>query len=262
MSAPHFVKSPQYKTGFVSIILPTYNEAGNIIALAEELDSHVKFPKEIIVVDDDSPDGTSRLVQECIAGGAIPGLRLETRTADRGLRKSIERGIEIAQGDIICWMDCDFSHPPEDMALLVQEVLNGADIVIASRYMKGGVYKKGLGWFDADESAFAVLLSRIINWIIHVVLDPRIHDYTSGFVAFRRSVLESLLPLRGDYGEYFVELIYCAVKTRNISIIELPFTSPPRRSGQSNTGTTFRALFWRGLPYARLIPKLRAMKNN
>lgn len=249
------------KSNLASIVLPTYNEAGNIVALIEALDRHVKSQKEIIVVDDNSPDGTSRLVRELIERGSVPGLRLETRMHDRGLTKSIARGIEIAKGDIICWMDCDFSHPPEVMAELIKRVLSGADVAVASRYIKGGEYKQGVGWFGADESALAVLLSRLINWFIHIALDPRIHDYTSGFVVFRRTTLEPLLPLRGDYGEYFVDLIYRAVKMRSTSIIELPFVSPPRRSGQSKTGTTFRQLFQRGLPYARLIPRLRRIKD-
>lgn len=240
----------------VSLILPTYNEAGNIILLVEALDRDIPFPKEIIVVDDHSPDGTSERVRELIEQKSIPGLRLETRTVDRGLLKSIRRGIELAKGDVICWMDCDFSHPPETMAELVNHVKQGADVAIASRYIRGGSYKKGLGWFGADESALAVLLSRLINWFIHIALDRRIHDYTSGFIAIRRSLLKSLPPLRGDYGEYFMELMYRAIKSENVRIIEIPFVSPPRRTGQSKTGTTFRQLFRRGIPYFLMIPRL------
>ncbi|MEK7591225.1 MAG: glycosyltransferase [Patescibacteria group bacterium] len=240
----------------VSIVLPTYNEAGNIVLLIEALDRDIPSPKEIIVVDDNSPDGTSERVRELIGKKFIPGLRLETRMIDRGLLKSIRRGIELAEGDIICWMDCDFSHPPETMAELVKQVQQGAGVAIASRYIHGGSYKRGLGWFGADESALAVLLSRLINWFIHIALDRRLHDYTSGFIAIRRSLLKSLPPLRGDYGEYFMELMYRVIKSENVRIVEIPFVSPPRRTGQSKTGTTFRQLFRRGIPYFLMIPRL------
>lgn len=242
--------------GFTSIILPTYNEAGNIEDLIRELHREVPGPHEIIVVDDHSPDGTSELAQAMIDRGDVPGLRLETRLTDRGLTKSIARGIELATGEIVCWMDCDFSHPPKTMAELVRRVDDGADIAVASRYIHGGSYKKGLGWFGADESALAVLLSRLINWFIHIALDRRIHDYTSGFIAIRKSLLESLPPLRGDYGEYCIELMYRSIKSENVRVVEIPFVSPPRRSGQTKTGTTFRQLFRRGIPYFLMIPHL------
>ncbi|MDO8648425.1 MAG: polyprenol monophosphomannose synthase [Candidatus Peregrinibacteria bacterium] len=248
-----------HSIALVSIILPTYNEAGNIVALVEALDRLVKMPKEIIIVDDNSPDGTSQRVGGMIDARTVPSLRLETRTKDRGLTRSIARGIELAKGDVICWMDCDFSHPPETMAQLINCVANGTDIAVASRYVKGGSYKKGLGWFGADESAFAVLLSRIINWTIRMALDPRFHDYTSGFIAIRRHALEPFLPLRGEYGEYFMELIYRALQS-GYSFAEVPFISPPRKWGQTKTGTTFPQLFRRGLPYLLLLPRLRMMR--
>ena len=89
----------------VSVILPTYNEAENVVDIIGAIHAEVRAPHEIIIVDDDSPDGTSQLVRELIARGTVPGLRLETRTSDRGLRKSIWRGIELARGEIICWLD-------------------------------------------------------------------------------------------------------------------------------------------------------------
>ena len=260
MSVPHSAMSHPTHSGLASIVLPTYNEAGNIVDLIDAIDREVKHPHEIIVVDDNSPDGTSRLVSELIQRGSIEGLRLETRMKDRGLTKSIARGIELSRGDVVCWMDCDFSRPPATLAKLIGHVMGGVDFAIASRYVPGGQYKMGLKWFGADESALGVLLSRMINWFIHIALDSRLHDYTSGFIAVRRDVLSSLLPLQGDYGEYFMDLMYRALKASH-TFYEMPFVSPPRRSGQSKTGTTFRELFKRGLPYIRMIPKLRGMKG-
>lgn len=237
----------------VSIILPTYNEAGNIVDLIAELDRHIAHPKEIIVVDDNSSDETWRLVEE--VSRARPHVRIERRMADHGLTRSIQHGISVAHGDIVCWMDCDFSHPPATMALLIQCVRDGHDLAVASRYVRSGQYKSGLRWFGADESALAVLLSRLINFGIRWSLNPRFHDYTSGFIAIRREALQRHLPLCGDYGEYFMELMYRAIRGGH-RYVEVPFVSPPRRSGVSKTGTTFRQLFRRGKKYLRTLFKL------
>lgn len=254
MSAGHSAPSPAHKAPLASIILPTYNEAGNIVELLHALHRAVAEPHELIVVDDNSPDGTSELVRAEIEKGAAY-VRLETRTKDRGLTNSIARGIELANGDVICWMDCDFSHPPETMAKLVARVRDGTPVAVASRYVKGGSYKQNLDWFGADESAFAVLLSRVINWFIRRALDPRFHDYTSGFIAIRKDLLVRYLPLHGDYGEYFLELMYKIVHDDN-PFAELPFISPPRKAGVSKTGTTFRQLFRRGVKYLRTIRRI------
>src|SRR5262245_44558753 len=100
----------------VSVILPTYNEAGNILDLIDAI--HValeRTPHEIIVVDDDSPDGTWRLVRDRIARVPNAGLRLIHRTSDRGLTASLREGVRAARGENLAWMDCDFSMPPASL---------------------------------------------------------------------------------------------------------------------------------------------------
>ena len=241
--------------GFATIVLPTYNEVDNIVPLINELGRAVDAPIEIIVVDDNSPDGTSDAVRKFIDAHPGARVRLETRMSDHGLQKSISRGIDLAQGDVICWMDCDFSHPPQTMNLLIRRAMEGCQIAVASRYVKGGSYKKGLGWFGADESALAVLLSRMINWFIRIALDRRFHDYTSGFIAIHADVIRSLQPLHGDYGEYFMDMMYRAIR-KGFVFCEIPFISPPRRAGYSKTGTTFRQLFKRGVKYIEVIRRL------
>lgn len=251
----HSTPSPS----LASVILPTYNEAGNVVDLIGALHAEIRQPHEIIVVDDNSPDGTSQLVQELIARGTVPGLRLETRTADRGLRNSIWRGIELAKGDIICWCDCDFSHPPATMAELVAKVDEGYDLAVASRFASGGSYKRGIGWFGADESALAVLLSRWINWFVRRALHPGFHDYTSGFIAARRTIFTKL-KLRGDYGEYFIDFMFRAILL-GYKYVEVPFVSPSRRSGVSKTGTTFWQLFKRGRKYVTTVRRMGKIRR-
>lgn len=213
----------------VSVVLPTYNEAGNIVALCELIHASIRQPHEIIVVDDNSPDGTSKLVQGLIDSGEIPGLRLETRLTDRGLTKSIRRGIELATGDTVVWMDCDFSMPPEVIPQLLAKVEDGWDVAVGSRFIKGGSAKQGAG----NESGLAIVLSHALNIVTRLLLTTRFHDYTSGFIAVRKSVLDAV-PLRGDYGEYFMDFIYRVI-LKKFRIVEIPYACVPRRAGESKT---------------------------
>src|SRR3989344_8764924 len=124
----------KYKIKLVSVILPTYNEAENIIKLIKEISNVIKHKKEIIVVDDNSPDGTSSIVKKFKTKNKKINLRLETRFRNRGLTNSIRRGIELAKGDIIVWLDCDFSMPPKVVPRLLEKIEKGYDIVVGSRF--------------------------------------------------------------------------------------------------------------------------------
>ena len=238
----------------ISVILPTYNEAGNIVGLCHDIHSAILQPHEIIVVDDNSPDGTSRLIEKLIAEGTIPGLRLETRMTDRGLTKSIQRGIDLARGNVIVWLDCDFSMPPVIIPQLLAKIDAGADIAVASRFVAGGKYKEATSWFGGHESRAAIFLSRLLNWFLSHALFWSFTDYTSGFIAIRRPVLERI-RLRGDYGEYFIDLIYRAILL-GCRCVEIPYVNVPRRAGESKTGSSFIVLFRRGLPYLGTIVRM------
>lgn len=242
----------------ISVILPTYNESGNIVGLIEEIHAALSaFPHEIIVVDDDSPDGTSRLVRDVIDSGRIPGLRLETRMTDRGLTKSIWRGIALARGDVIVWMDCDFSMPPEIVPVLLSKITEGYDIAVGSRFVTGGSAKQGT-LAAANESALATILSRVLNMMLRLVLSSKFRDYTSGFIAIRRQVFTQI-RLRGDYGEYFMDLIVRAMLL-GYTFIELPYINALRRSGESKTAPNLRILFKRGLKYLAMILRLFVLR--
>lgn len=237
----------------VSVILPTYNEAENIVPLAEAIDRAIALPHEIIVVDDNSPDGTSSLVQDVIASGRLPALRLETRMADRGLTKSLWRGIELAKGDTIVWMDCDFSMPPEKIPELLSKISEGYDIAVGSRFVAGGSAKQG-ALTAKGESFLAVLLSRFLNLVLRLLLSPRFRDYTSGFIAVRREVFQSI-RLTGDYGEYFMDLMMRAILLK-YSFVEVPYANALRRAGESKTAPNLSTLFRRGIKYLRMILRL------
>lgn len=234
----------------VSVLLPTYNESGNIADLIVAIHQAIQQPHEIIVVDDNSPDGTSAIVQGIIDANTVPGLRLKTRLANRGLTNSIQDGIDIAEGDTVVWMDCDFSMPPEKIPELLAQVQQGYDIAVASRFVPGGGQKE----HDVGESYMAIVLSSFLNFVLRVLLSPSFHDYTSGFIAIRKDVLRTI-RLHGDYGEYFMDLI-CRAKMRQANIVEIPYYCVSRRSGESKTAPNIRVLFKRGLKYLAMVVRI------
>lgn len=240
----------------VSIILPTYDERENIITLIKELHKFVPEDREIIVVDDNSPDGTSQEVQELINRQEIPGVRLITRLKDRGLTKSIWEGIQQAKGEIVVWMDCDLSMPPDLVPKLLEKITAGYDIAVGSRFVKGGSFKKDTS--GPGESWLAVILSRIMNLFIWIALDGTFKDYTSGFIAIKKEIFKKI-QLQGDYGEYFMDLIFRALLL-NYNIIEIPYICVPRQHGYSKTGKNLWVLFKRGLKYLRVANKLFLLK--
>lgn len=246
--APHDIR-------MVSVILPTYDERENIVPLVQAIHAAIAQPHEILVVDDNSPDGTSQAVRSLIDSGEVPGVRLETRLTDRGLTKSINRGIELSTGDVVVWLDCDFSMPPELIPQLLAKVSEGYDIAVGSRFVAGGSTKD----FDAgggkQESALVIRLSSFLNWLTRITLVPGFHDYTSGFIAIRRSALAEVLPLRGDYGEYFMDLMVRAI-LRGHSFVEIPYVCVPRRAGETKTGGSLRVIFRRGIKYLATLGRL------
>ncbi|MDP8230523.1 MAG: polyprenol monophosphomannose synthase [Candidatus Gorgyraea atricola] len=237
----------------LSVILPTYNEAENIKPLIDAIRDALEEVYEVIVVDDNSPDGTSEIVEKMIRGGGYQFLKLEKRTSDRGLTKSIARGIELATGDVVGWMDCDFSMPPKYLPVLLSLINADYDIAVGSRFLLGGRWKGEKK--NPEDTFLGVILSRIMNLFIQVCLDHRFRDYTSGFVVARREIFEKI-ELRGDYGEYFIDFIYRALKS-NYHVVEVPYVWRPRKAGCSKTGINLADYCRRGWKY--IITTLRLL---
>lgn len=240
-----------------SIILPTYNEAENIIPLIKEIQRSVKTKCEIIVVDDNSPDQTSKLVSEYIKKNRKKNIRLKTRLSNRGLTNSIKEGISLSKGDAIIWMDCDFSMPPFVINKLLERIKEGYDISVGSRFIKGGRFK--IAEKGKKDSPLAIILSRVMNYVIQFVLGNNFKDYTSGFIAARKSVFKKV-HLRGDYGEYFIDLIYKSFAYK-FKIIEVPYICLPRSKGESKTGSNLWQYLSRGLKYIVLTIRLLYERN-
>jgi dolichol-phosphate mannosyltransferase len=241
----------------ISVVLPTYNERENINDLVFELrdyiSNHITDSFELIIVDDDSPDLTWKAAQDYYVNE--PRVKVIRRLEGRRLASAIWKGIQEAKGDIIAWMDCDFSMPAFKLIELIKEIDEGYDVVVGSRFIKGGKDIRG-----PTDSLLAAVLSKMMNFFISFVLGGSFKDYTSGFVAVKKKVFDEI-QINGDYGEYFIDFIY-NVRKRGYKIIELPYYCMPRRSGDSKTGDNLMDYLKRGWKYILLTLRLRLRGNN
>lgn len=228
----------------VTVILPTFNERGNIERLISEITSHLPGEFEIIVVDDDSPDRTWEAVERFARSD--PRVRVIRRMADPGLTNSLREGIAAARYGRVIWMDADFAHPPSLLPSLVA-VPDRFEIVIASRYVPGGR--------DGRVSAPRRLVSVILNGISRRVLGSSVHDLSTGYLRVEKAVFASV-PLRGDYGDYCIDFLARAEK-RGFRIAEVPYTNVERREGYSKTTRNPLIFFRLALIYCVSLIKLR-----
>lgn len=241
---------PLSSSTLVCTVLPTYNERENIGPLITGILAHAITPHLVLVVDDNSPDGTSMVVEEVAARLNLNPDRqvvLIRRVGEKGLTSAIQRGIDEAihtyNAAIVTWMDCDLSMPPADVPKLVQAVLAGADVAVGSRWIAGGA--------DVAHGRMARTLSWIINHFAILLLGNQVHDYTSGFIAARAEVLQQL-RLQGDYGEYCIDLLARATQA-GYTLHEAPYICVPRTAGESKTGINLWDYLVKGRKYVATI---------
>lgn len=210
-----------------SIIVPTYNERDNAAELIRRvLDAFARLdePAELLVIDDDSPDGTADAMRAAAAehdGGTA--VRIIVRDRDKGLAKAVTAGFEQARGDVLAVIDADLSHPPELLPELLAAIRNGADVAVGSRYVEGGGTQ---GW---------PLLRRIVSrgaCLLARPLSP-VRDITSGFFALRRDCLEELHYVPRGY-KIGLELF---ARLPGKRVVEIPFTFRDRTRGSSKLGS-------------------------
>ncbi len=211
------------------IILPTYNEAGNIERMIGEVlkvrDAHV------LVVDDNSTDGTGRIADKLAR--ATKRVSVLHRSGKLGLASAYIEGFHfgLANGfELIQQMDCDFSHDPGDITRLLEEMnTHGADLVIGSRYVRGGAIE---GWPIARH-----VLSKAGNLYARLVLSGYIKDWTGGFNLFRAEVLKEIINEK-DFARgyaFLVEMKYHTLKS-GFKIREIPIIFRERTEGESKMG--------------------------
>ena len=212
--------------------------------MIQDILSHVRAPVEVIIVDDDSPDLTWKVVQDL----RDPRVRLVRRTGTRGLASAICRGILEARGELIGWMDADmFMIPPLLPSMLAS--LESADIVIASRYLPMG----------GDQRPKArVVTSLLLNRFASGVLGFGITDYASsaGGILIRRRVLDTALPQPLGYGEHFIEFLYRCVR-KGVRVKEVPYVLSERTVGASKSSPNPLHFFQLGLRYGLAVLRAR-----
>ena len=211
--------------GRVLVIVPTYDERDNLGPIAERL--HAAVPSaDLLVVDDNSPDGTGRLADGLAA--AEPWAHVLHRTAKAGLGAAYVAGFRWAgeQGyDVVVEMDADGSHAPEQLPRLLA-ALEHAEVVLGSRWVEGG---EVVNWPRSRE-----LLSRGGNTYTRIVLGLPLRDATGGYRAYRRPVLDALLQTEvASHGYCFqVDLAWRAWRAGH-RVVEVPITFVERERGES-----------------------------
>jgi dolichol-phosphate mannosyltransferase len=205
----------------LSIVIPTYNEKDNITPLVERIHSALNgHEHEIIIVDDNSKDGTIEIAEGLAARYPV---KLFVRRQEKGLATAVIHGIKKASGNIIGVMDADLQHPPEVLPAVVKAVEDGADMVFASRYIKGGGCPN---W-----GLFRKIVSRVAMSIAHVLLPSsrRVKDPMSGFFMFLKDNVDvaKLKPIG-----YKIALEILLVGSFN-NVVEVPFIFEERSAGQS-----------------------------
>jgi len=221
------------------VIIPTYNEKENIEKLVPYVFSlPVKF--DILIVDDNSPDGTAQLVKKLQE--KFSGLHLLERPGKLGLGSAYIAGFEWALGngyDYIFEMDADFSHNPDDLVRLYNTCRDeNAGLVIGSRYISG---VNVVNWPLAR-----VLMSYFASVYVRLVTGIKIHDTTAGFKCYTRQALRDILNYRIRSAGYCfqIEMKFIAWKL-GYKIIEIPIIFTDRRSGTSKmSGGIFNEAFW------------------
>lgn len=234
----------------LSIVLPTYNERENIVLLLSELEKILTVNYEAIVVDDNSPDKTWRVVEEYAANRN--NIILLHRINERGLTSALNDGLKLASGRLWMWMDVDLSMPPEKIPELLQAIADGADVAVGSRYVRGGGDARAVNFLLTTQLMLSKVLSIIGGW----VLGCRFRDWSSGFIVLKREFIEDY-RLRGDYGEYFIALVFHLIKRRKARVVEVPYVLIPRERGESKTASNLWGFIRRGRKYLGMILRQR-----
>jgi dolichol-phosphate mannosyltransferase len=226
-----------------TVCLPTYNERENLERLVRALEPH---GVRVLVVDDNSPDGTGEIADRLAA--ELPWVDVLHRKRKEGLGPAYLAGFRhalAAGAEVVLEMDCDFSHDPADVPRLLAAVEDGADLAIGSRYVRGG----GVGNWGLGRR----IISRGGSLYAQVLLQAPVRDLTGGFKAFRREVLEAIdLDAIHSRGYAFqIENTYRTLR-KGFRVVEIPIRFVDREAGGSkmSRGIVVEAV-WQ-VPWLRL----------
>lgn len=205
----------------LSIIIPTYNEAGNIEKLLNQIDKAMAaIPYEVVFVDD-STDHTPEVLKA--AAEKYQNVRYEHRTEEKGLASAVIRGFHIAKGDYLAVMDADLQHPPAILRGMYCTMLEGADICVPSRFIPGGS-DGGLNVYRKLVSGGARYLGKIMIANLRYITDP-----TSGLFMFQKDLLKGA-RLKPIGWKILVEVLAMTSYQR---VVEIPYRFQDRDLGES-----------------------------
>lgn len=224
----------------LSVIVPTYMEAENIRKFIERVESCLNDePFEIIIVDDNSPDGTANFAKEI--NRKYGNIKVLKRPGKLGLGSAVLDGFKIAKSDVLAVMDADMQHPPELLPKMYAKIIEGYSLVIASRYVNGGG--------EEDWSLVRRIVSLGATKLTHLIIPKTkiVKDPMSGFFMVRRKYIMNFKNCSNG----FKILLEFMVKNKYDSVIEVPYLFKPRCKGKSklNIGEILR--------YVVLLVKLR-----
>ena len=211
----------------VSVVLGTYNERENLASLIPAIEAifqENRLDGEIVVVDDNSPDGTSDLARGM--GAKYGNVRLLWRPEKLGPGSAHADGYKAAKGDIIIGMDTDFSHDPHDIPKFLAKMEEGFDVVQASRYIKEGTYE--VNSFQTWKKKMA---SKFGNILIAFLSGVPIHDFTTSYRAIRRNVVEHVRT-ESSGNSFFMEFLVKAYRD-GYRLAEIPIVFKDRVVGKS-----------------------------
>jgi len=211
----------------IAVVVPTYNEADNVPALAEAL-LGIEPQVEVVIVDDGSPDGTGDIADKIAA--EEPRFHVIHRTGQRGYSISSKEGMEycLANGfDLVCTMDADLSHDPAVLPRMVAAVEAGADLAIGSRYTEGGSIQVDWGPMRRAVSQSGSAYARIM-------VGTPVRDCTSGYRCYRASVLRKVRihEIRSEGYSFLIEML-AALRDLQATIVEVPIVYVDRQRGSS-----------------------------
>ena len=225
----------------VSIILSTFNEKLSIEFTISELIKYLPGV-EIIVVDDNSPDGTLEVLKKI----HYENLKIFSRKKTKGLASAFLLGLINTSGDIIGWLDSNMGDTAKKFPEMLQN-LKGADIVILSRYVAEG---------KDERNKIRVISSYLLNKFSKLILRSKINDLSSGIFLMKREVLNDVVPVAKGHGEFMMEFLYKAEKKGN-KIIEIPYIQPIDIEGHSKSFPNIAKFLYLGFFYlVRIIQSM------
>jgi dolichol-phosphate mannosyltransferase len=234
----------------LTILLPTYNESLTIEKMLDSITAIIpsKINTEVIVIDDNSPDGTSKIVNSYIQKSKSKiSFKIHIRKNKRGLSSAIIDGINFACGKFVLVMDSDFSHPPEKILEMYNELANNEfDIVIGSRYVSNGMIES---WTVTRK-----LISKVGNNLAKLWFKLDVNDSMSGFFALKKNLITNLSFEAIGY-KILLEIL---VKTKGAKIKEIPFVFKNRQEGTSKFNFSLINDYFRLL---KILKKNHSEKN-